>query len=161
MEETFSELIEYIVNVHHGYLYRTLPVLAQYTIEIENSHGKRHPELTKVRRLFAKVHKELLIHLPKEEMDMFPAIKKLEQEPSALKLQQCVRMIEALESEHDSSEDIFNQIREVTNNYALPDDASDTYRLTYQLLQELESDMNQHINLEDNVLFPRVMNSAL
>ncbi|AOZ91918.1 hemerythrin domain-containing protein [Paenibacillus crassostreae] len=161
MEATFSELIDHIVKVHHGYLYTTLPEIAQNIFEIVQEHGTQHPELIKVRKLFTKVHKELLIHLPKEEMDMFPAIKKLEQEPTILKLQQSLRMIEALEDEHESSDDILKQIRAVTDDYSLPEGASTTFRLTYQKLQELESDMIQHIYLEDQVLFPRVMNTEI
>jgi regulator of cell morphogenesis and NO signaling len=161
MDMNFSELIDHIINTHHSYLYKVLPEVAQYIQEIENIYGIVHPELIEVRKLFTKVHMELLIHLPKEEMDMFPAIKKLELEPSVLKLQQSLRMIEALENEHESSDDILKQIREVTNNYVLPEGASNTYRLTFQKLQELESDMIQHIYLEDHILFPRVMNISM
>lgn len=161
MQATFSELIEHIVKVHHGYLYTALPELAQSVFELVQEYGTQYPELIKVRKLFTKVHKELLVHLPKEEMDMFPAIRELEQEPTILKLQKSLRMIEALEDEHESSDDILKQIREVTEDYSLPEGASTTFISTYQKLQELESDMIQHIYLEDQVLFPRVMNTEV
>jgi regulator of cell morphogenesis and NO signaling len=157
-KRSFAELIDHIVSVHHGYLYRELPEIGQYVVKIDHVHGGRHPELAQVRDLFARMRQELMIHLPKEEMDLFPAIKRLEQEPSAEQRGRLTAMVEALEDEHESCGEILKQIRSVTNDYAVPDDACATYRLTFQKLQELESDLFQHIHLENNVLFPCALN---
>ncbi len=46
-------------------------------------------------------------------------------------------------------------MREVTDDYAIPTGACNTYQLTYLKLDELESDLFQHIHLENNILFPR------
>lgn len=51
---------------------------------------------------------------------------------------------------------MLKEMREITENYRLPEDACRTYTLTYQKLEEMESDLFQHIHLENNVLFPRV-----
>jgi regulator of cell morphogenesis and NO signaling len=150
---SLSTLIDHIVRTHHAYLYRTLPELAQYVLTIDNVHGSGHPELSKLRKLYTEMQKELLMHLPKEEMELFPAIKKLEQEP-AFACGQCREWIGSLEDEHENCGDILKEIREITRDYTLPEDACATYQFTFQKLQELESDLFQHIHLENNILFP-------
>jgi len=45
----------------------------------------------------------------------------------------------------------------VTGGYALPDDACPTFRALYEELERMESDLHQHIHLENNILFPRAI----
>lgn len=156
-----SDLIDHIVDVHHGYLYRALPELEQYTRTIMNVHGSRHPELAQVHERFKEISQELTAHLPKEETIMFPAIRQLESEPSENQAGLCRQLIESLEDEHEACGHLLKKIREITFDYALPEDACPTYRVTYQKLQALESDLFQHIHLENNVLFPRVLRMAM
>ena len=44
-------------------------------------------------------------------------------------------------------------IRLLSDNYALPEDACASYGLLYKMLEEFESDMFTHIHLENNILF--------
>jgi regulator of cell morphogenesis and NO signaling len=150
---SLSTLIDHIIKTHHAYLYRTLPELAQYVLTIDNVHGSRHLELSKLSKLYTEMQKELLMHLPKEEMELFPAVKKLEQDPVSA-CDHCREMIGSLEDEHESCGEILKEIREITGDYALPEDACATYQYTFHKLQELESDLFQHIHLENNILFP-------
>ena len=57
--------------------------------------------------------------------------------------------------EHDTAGEILAQIRKVTNNYTLPEDACMSFRAYFLGLEDLERDLHQHIHLENNVLFPR------
>ena len=63
-----------------------------------------------------------------------------------------------LEDEHDTAGDIIKELRELTDDYQLPEDACNSFKLTYQLLQDLEADLFQHIHLENNILFARLEN---
>jgi regulator of cell morphogenesis and NO signaling len=47
--------------------------------------------------------------------------------------------------------------RVLTHDFALPAEASQTWRTLYLDLQRFEADLNQHIQLENNTLFTRVM----
>ena len=47
------------------------------------------------------------------------------------------------------------QIRKVTGDYSLPEDACPTFRALYEELERMEEDLHQHIHLENNILFPR------
>jgi len=62
-----------------------------------------------------------------------------------------------MEQEHENAGEILSQIRELTNNYSLPNDACTTYKLSFAALQAFEIDLHQHIHLENNILFPKTI----
>jgi len=153
----FGELIDHIVDTHHAYLVKELPDIKRYLQTIDNVHGGNHPELAKIRRRFTYMMDELLLHLPKEEMDLFPFIRRLDEGASADEVRKCMMMVDALEAEHDGSMRAMLDIRRLTSDYTLPEEACPTYMMAYQKLQELERDLKQHIQLEDSILFPRAV----
>lgn len=154
-EESSSNLIDHVVDKHHGYCHREMPLLSEFTTKILRVHGANHIELATVHRLFHQVKLELEQHLITEETILFPKIKEYEQNPTQELYDEIVNLLEKINQEHDQAGEILREIREVTNDYYLPPDACRTYSLTYQKLQDFESDLFEHIHLENNVLFPR------
>lgn len=154
---SYSDIIEHIVNTHHAYLNTEMPVISEYVTKILRVHGLNHPELSRVHKLFHQLKADLDHHSIKEEMDAFPLIKDYENDPKADKLPLLGQVITALENEHDDAGDLLKEIRRITNDFELPEDACTTYRITFQKLEEFESDLFQHIHLENNILFPRVL----
>ena len=59
--------------------------------------------------------------------------------------------------EHDGSAYLLREMREASSDYAVPTDASISYQTLYQALDAFEKDLQQHIHLENNVLFPRAV----
>jgi regulator of cell morphogenesis and NO signaling len=151
-----SELVDYIINTHHAYLNTTLPELGQLTSTVLRAHGANHKELAQVHRLFHSLKMELEQHLISEETQIFPLVKEYEQTGDRKKLEQAVATIDQLESEHLGAGDILKQLRQITEDYAVPPDGCGTYERTYQLLQELEADLFRHIHLENNILHVRL-----
>jgi regulator of cell morphogenesis and NO signaling len=49
------------------------------------------------------------------------------------------------------------ELREMTGNYTARRHACNTWRALYFELAELERDLHRHIHLENNILFPRVL----
>ena len=62
-----------------------------------------------------------------------------------------------MEAEHDNAWDAFKNIRNVTNDLTPPQDACNTYKLTFELLAGFEEDLHKHIHLENNILFPKAI----
>lgn len=155
-----SQLIDHIVETHHAYLQGELPLLSEYVTKILRVHGANHGEvLSKLHRLYHNLKLELDQYLVKEEQIIFPLIKQYEAQQDAGLREKAARVIGELESEHSTAGDLLKEMRAVTDQYTLPDGACRTYMLTFQKLQELESDLFQHIHLENNILFPRVVNN--
>jgi regulator of cell morphogenesis and NO signaling len=65
--------------------------------------------------------------------------------------------INMMEHEHANAGDAIEKIKTLSNNYSPPDYACNTYRVLYAKLKEFEEDLNKHIHLENNILFPRAI----
>ncbi len=155
-EAPFGTLINHIVSTHHAYLQKELPLLSDFTTKIFRVHGPIHPELGTLHKLFHSLKMELDQHLIKEEEIVFPLIKAYEEHPTPENLEKALAALNELEKEHEEAGNLLKEMRHVTGHYTLPEGACRTYTLTFQKLEELESDLFQHIHLENNILFPRV-----
>lgn len=153
---TSSELIDYIENTHHAYTKKVLPELGELTTKILRVHGMNHEVLFKVHKLFSSLKSDLEQHLLKEEEMLFPLIKKYDKNPSKQLLEKIGEIIKETEDEHDSAGDVLKELRKITDDFEVPEDGCNTYLLTFKLLEELESDLFQHIHLENNILFKRL-----
>ncbi|WP_335869846.1 iron-sulfur cluster repair di-iron protein [Bacillus sp. 2205SS5-2] len=149
------ELIEYIIQKHHAYLNEELPLLSPYITKVHRVHGATHPHLVTIHKLFYELKAELEQHTSKEETIDFPLILEFEENPTEQNRQKLLAVVQELEHEHTTAGTILKQMREITNDYTPPAGACGTYRLAYQRLEALESDLFQHIHLENNILFPR------
>jgi regulator of cell morphogenesis and NO signaling len=151
---TPGKLIDHIVNTHHSYLRTELPLISEYVNTILRVHGNNHGDvLFKVHKLFHSLKADLEQHLVKEEQILFPLIKDYNENPSVPMVDKIASVIRELEDEHEGAGDILKELREITGNYTVPEDGCRTYRITFQKLEELESDLFQHIHLENNILF--------
>ena len=156
-------LAEYIEKKHHRYVEEKIPVLRQFLDKLCRVHGARHPELFKVNELFTASAGELSAHLKKEELILFPFIKKMVKanlEQGAVQAPHFGTVenpIAMMMEEHDTEGGRFREIAELTNDYTPPADACNTYKVTYAMLDEFEKDLHLHIHLENNILFPEAV----
>ena len=156
IEIPFDELVDYIVNVHHGYLYENLPKISELTTKILRVHGEKHPELSRVHKLFHTIKMELEAHLIEEETIQYPAIRAYLLNNNETDLDKAINIIKQLQDEHTGAVNILKELRDITNDYEAPANACTTYRLAFSKLEEMELDLFQHIHLESNILFPRL-----
>lgn len=150
-----SLLADYIIEKHHGYVRRAIPELEPLLDRVCERHGNDCVELLKIREYFLDLAQELTSHMHKEEIVLFPAIKKLEASNGAAQGPTLAGPINVMEHEHVIAGDLTKQIRVLSNNYTPPDWACPTFRITYQRLREFDNDLMKHIHLENNILFER------
>ncbi|MFZ5622739.1 MAG: iron-sulfur cluster repair di-iron protein [Pseudomonadota bacterium] len=153
-------LIEQIITAHHQYLRQELPVLSAFTVKIAHVHGERHPELITLQEQFHTLKAELESHMADEEERLFPLVRAYEESGSREDLTRALATLEELEAEHQAAGSLLAAMRATTADYLLPPDACRTYTLAFHKLEELESDMFQHIHLENNILFERLRAAA-
>jgi regulator of cell morphogenesis and NO signaling len=158
-----GSLIEHIVTTHHVYVKQEIPRLQQLLRKVVSVHGKNHPDLGKIERTFQPMAAELTSHMMKEEHILFPHIVALENavnsgrpkpKPVFGTLGNPVHMMQL---EHDSAGAALKSISELTGNYTPPEDACFSYKTLFTALKEFESDLHQHVHLENNILFPRAI----
>ncbi|MFG6685025.1 iron-sulfur cluster repair di-iron protein [Mariniflexile sp. HNIBRBA6329] len=156
-------LAEYIEKKHHRYVEEKIPVLRQFLDKLCKVHGERHPELFKINELFSSSAGELASHMKKEELILFPFVKKMVKaklEAGSILSPQFGTVenpIAMMMHEHDTEGERFRQIAELTNDYNPPADACNTYKVTFAMLNEFEKDLHLHIHLENNILFPEAI----
>lgn len=152
-------LADYIINNHHQYVKDTIPNLLALSDKVKNVHGDHHPELLEIDQTVNLVAQELMSHLQKEEQMLFPAIKEMIKGEFSGKypFSSISQPIQMMEEEHVDAGEGFEKIRALTNNYKVPQDACTSYRLLYDTLEAFESDLHQHVHLENNILFPKAI----
>lgn len=156
-------LADYIEKKHHCYVVEKTAEILPYLDKICRVHGGRHPELIEINEHFNKTAGELAMHMKKEELILFPFVRKLakaKQEGSnviAPPYGSVQNPIESMMQEHTNEGDRFRKIEELSNNYTPPQDACNTYGVTLGLLKEFEQDLHLHIHLENNILFPKAI----
>jgi regulator of cell morphogenesis and NO signaling len=57
--------------------------------------------------------------------------------------------------EHEAANRIMEQIRHATDDFTPPESACPTHRALYDGLRGFDADLQEHIHLENDVLFPR------
>lgn len=156
-------LADYIVNTHHRYVKKNLPDITTYANKVMEVHGNDHPELVEINNLVKNVSSELSAHLIQEENVLFPKIKIVVYRSKDASSQKTIdsedfkHLIDLHEAAHDAVGKALDDIRKLSNNYTLPEDACASYTLLYRLLDEFEEDLHLHIHLENNILFPKAI----
>lgn len=149
------ELSDYIVNTHHTYVKDQVPVILAHLEKVAMKHGQRFPNMVQARDLFVDLSRELLQHMLKEEIILFPRIKQLENGAVAEDGHSIIENpIKVMEFEHENAGELMRKIREITGNYTPPEDACMTFRLSLDELRQFEEDLHKHVHLENNILFP-------
>lgn len=156
--QKIGDITKKILNEYHAYLWSELPKISKISNLILKVHGPHHPELSEVNKLYNILKMELEAHLSKEESILYPAIAQFEKDNSREDLNKAVSILKELEEEHLNIEDILKQLRAASKDYTVPDDGCETYEKTYVKLQELESSIFSHFQLENNILFPTLRN---
>jgi len=156
-------LADYIEKKHHRYVEEKTQEIKPYLDKICKVHGDHHPELHEINRLFNASTGELAMHMKKEELILFPAVRRMVKSqmqkttPEKPQFGSINNPIKMMMHEHNNEGERFRQIEELSSKYNPPQDACNTYRVTFAMLKEFEDDLHLHIHLENNILFPKAL----
>jgi len=162
---SLTELTSHIEQTHHVFMKEQLPRLAELLDKTIQAHSERHGEMLKhLKHSYTSLKKDIEMHLQKEEQILFPLIRQMEafqQGHGSAPDMHCGSIgnpIRQMEHEHDVAGQFLTQMRQITSNYTLPDDACQTFTALFEGLDALEKDLHEHIHLENNILFPKAEN---
>lgn len=162
-EKPLGPIIEHIVKKHHAYVRQETARIGTLLTKVVPKHGPSHPELIRIEELFSAVGQEFATHMLKEEQVLFPYIQRMEQArqsgeavPIAF-FGSVQRPIANMVAEHDDAGALLAGIRELSHAYTAPDGACPTYLALFRGLDEFERDFQQHVHLENDILFPRAI----
>ncbi|MGA2651486.1 MAG: DUF542 domain-containing protein [Terracidiphilus sp.] len=158
-----SRLIQHIVRVHHHNVRQELPRLTEMAAKVVTKKGDRAPELRRVTELLEKLHADMLAHIQKEEQVLFPFIAQMDRDsiitypPAHACFRSVSFPISMMEQEHEAANHIMAELREITQGFEPPEWACVTHIALFAGICEFESDLRQHVHLENDVLFQRAI----
>lgn len=156
-------LMDYIINIQHRYVAEIDPVIHEYMQKVAEVHAAKYFEVIEVTRSFIKISSELKQHLRKEEAILFPYIRKMaEAKRSRAALTHpsfgtVANYIQMLDREHNNITYEMKEIEFSSNNFTVPENAGSLFSMAYNQLKAFLEEQRLHIHLENNVLFPKVM----
>lgn len=156
-------LADYIVNQFHNPGRQIMPQIADYAATVAAVHGAAHPETVAIAELWPRVQGEMGMHTQREELLVFPYIKRLARSqeegtaPKPLPSGALADLIDTLEEEHDATGDELAEIARLSGGHTPPADACTTYRTLYALLAQFDAATKKHVHLENNILFPKAI----
>lgn len=155
-------LADYIEKKHHRYVEEKTAEIKPYLEKIVRVHGENHPELKEIEDLFLKSAGLLAAHMKKEELILFPFVRKITELKKGEKIGSrqfgsVENPVDMMKDEHENEGERFRKIEELSNNYTPPADGCNTYKVTFALLKEFQDDLHLHIHLENNILFPKAI----
>ncbi len=159
-----SLIISYLKTTHEYYLQRKIPEIAEMIGRLLNE-SKQPPEreLLLIKRFFDEYRDNLSAHIQREENTVYPYILKLEKyykNPGSLSDEE-IRLLKdyaiaRYADEHDDIQDSLYDLKSLIIKYLPPQQNT---VLCYKILGQLghlEKDINDHSNMENRVLIPRV-----
>ena len=153
-----TELIAYILEYHHFYVKEYGETIKQHLDKVAFKHGERFPWMNEVATDFTALLNDLLLHMQKEEIMLFPRIERMEQnEKGTYPPNYIIAPIGVMEADHEVAGQCMEHIKQLTNNYSWPETACNTFRVSMLELKEFEENLHQHVHLENNILFPKAL----
>ena len=143
---TIDHILQRYHNVHRAQFEELVP-LAQKVAQV---HADTFP--AEVPDLLAYMQNELLMHMMKEERMLFPMINQGVGRGAAMP-------ISVMMHEHEEHDQAIARLEELTNNFELPEGACGSWTRLYTLAKEMVDDLKDHIHLENEIFFPRVLAS--
>ena len=155
------EITRHIVNAYHR---RARALLVEMTL-LASKAASAHPDkkLWPLVDLIARISRDLVPNMRREEQYLFPYIDSFQREmgPDETIVVPLFGSVEypMQRIRHDHADDLatLTAIRDATGNFVPPKGACDHISQLYKMLQEFDTDLQQHIRLENDVLFPRAI----
>lgn len=153
-----TELIKHILRHHHFYVKEYGPAIKEHLDKVAFKHGDNYPWMQEVAANYAGVLNELLLHMQKEEILLFPRIERMEKsEPGTYPVNFIAAPIGVMEAEHEVVGQYMEHIKKLTHNFSWPETACTTHQVSMLELKEFEENLHQHVHLENNILFPKAL----
>lgn len=160
---SIERLTQLIVRAHHQCIRRELPRLAEMAQKLAAKRRDQAPESVHVAELVEHLRADLLTHIAKEEQVLFPFIIQMDQNaivayPAA---HACFRAVShpifMMMQEHEAANLILAELRKRTTDFEAPERACATQTALFRGLRAFETDLKQHVHLENDLLFPRAI----
>jgi regulator of cell morphogenesis and NO signaling len=162
-EYSTGRLIQHIVRIHHLSIRQELPRLTDLAQTVAEKYSERAPELKTIEGVVHELRLAMAEHIRKEEQVLFPYIALVDETPllAYRPPQQCFSRVGQpvfmMVQEHEQARLLVAELRQLSSDFKPPVWACSTFVAFYEGLRMFADTFNEHIRLEDDVLFPRAI----
>lgn len=143
-----ATLIEHILaRYHQTHRHQFIDILP-LAEKVASVHAGEFP--AEILPLLQAMQADLLSHMQKEERVLFPMLANGMGQDAAMP-------IRVMMHEHIEHEQSVARLQELTNHFTPPAEACSSWQRLYAELQTLVNDLQDHIELENTVLFARAL----
>jgi regulator of cell morphogenesis and NO signaling len=146
--QTPAELTIFIEKNYHARHREDLPRLAALAAKVEQVHADAPDVPAGLSDLLRQMIGELEVHMKKEELILFPAIRRGGGPGIS-------SPIAVMRGDHDDHGATVARLRQLTNNLTPPVNACGSWQMLYEDLANFIFELEAHIRLENDVLFPQ------
>lgn len=157
---SLTELADHIEATHHAYLKTALPRLVEQARRVAGQHGERDPRLVEVAATVIGLTEEMLMHLQKEELILFPLVRRIDANTGGISAVALTGPILQMEIEHTSAGEQTARLRQLTDDFTPSAATCNTHAALLDGLAAFETDLHNHVHKENNILFPRALARA-
>ena len=156
-------LCKYLIQLHHQYVKTQTGFIQELGQKVARANITKYPEIDEIVEVFVKAGTLLEQNSTKQERAFFPYIISLSdahKNGSHIKAADFGKLsapILLMETEHKAVSQCFYEIKKLTNGYTLPAYPSNAHSIFFKMLGEYEDDLHFHLHLENNILFPKVL----
>lgn len=143
-----AEMTYFIETRYHARHREQLPDLAALAARVEQVHADARAVPRGLSTLLEHLIGELEVHMKKEELILFPAIRQGG-------MPGIENPIAVMRADHDDHGTEVARIRALTSDLTLPEGACAKWTALYEGLAEFIEDLEAHVALENDVLFPQ------
>lgn len=145
-----GEIVDFIEGHYHPRLRAELPELVVMAEKVERVHASKPSCPRNLASHLRIIHEAILDHMAKEEQVLFPMIRSDYRNRASAP-------IRVMEQEHEDHGRNLEYLRTLARDFIAPPEACATWKALYLRLNRLSDELMEHIHLENNVLFPRVL----
>lgn len=146
-EIAVEQMIDTIILRYHDVHRCEFPELIQLARRVERVHAD-HPQAPKgLADFLARMQADLGAHMEKEELILFPMMRAGHPMVAG--------PVAAMRAEHEDHGEALDGLATLTHDFQPPSGSCGSWRALYNGLRKFSDDLIEHINTENNVLFPR------
>lgn len=148
-------LADYIQKTHHRYTEKAMSGLKAMTDDYVAGGSDHAGVIRQFQEPLALLTRELAVHMKKEELMLFPFIRKMAASGGhADAVRPVDGQIAMLTHEHETQHQLLAGIRRIFDFYHMPAGTDADFNRIMQVMKELDNDLALHLHLENNLLFP-------
>jgi regulator of cell morphogenesis and NO signaling len=153
-------IVDHIETVHHDSSRKTIPVIVDLVKQVAAEYGAGDDRLHELQTLIEKMAAEMENHMLHEEEALFPMCRNMA-ESGEIEPTRCGDRvggpIQCMKNDHELVKQELGRLRELTDDFATPETASEQYREMLERLNSFVQSTVLHIHKEDHLLFPRAL----